>query len=390
MRGAPSLSLLLATLLGRHLAGANYEPPTKYLIISNAFNGTISYVKLPGSEVVPLVTGLGHPQGLAVDQKRQLLLVADSQLGRVVSYGLSLDSYGKLSVDEQTPLIEKIESRAVSVDGSGNVYATDETGNRIVRLPAQKIIMGDTAGEMLYAAPGHGALPSPAATSLAQAGVTRTVAQEAYLALDGAPQILGGADEARALGPEDESSSPPAAGAAISAPGGVATDNFYVYWTNKVDGDQVGTVVRDLAVRPNNTTKAGPQKAQVLASNAPKAYGVCIALDNVFFTGFESHVYAVKSTGGNVVTISSNFSSPRGCAWDGDSTVYVADRSANGVYAIPASQVSLTQAKPKKVVDFTDAFGLAVFSGASAPYAWAPLSILILGLIVAQVKSTEW
>jgi hypothetical protein len=387
MRGAPSLSLLLATLLGRHLAGANYEPPAKYLIISNAFNGTISYVKLPGREVVPLITGLGHPQGLAVDQKRQLLLVADSQLERVVSYGLSLDSDGALSVDEQTPLIERIESRSVSVDGSGNVFASDETGNRIVRLPAQKIIMGDTAGELLYAASGTRTLP--AATSLAQARVTRTVAEEAYLALDGAPQILGGADEAQALGAEGNSLSPPVAGAALSAPGGVATDNFYVYWTNKVDGDQVGTVVRDLAVRPTNTTQAGPQRAEVLASNAPKAYGLCLALDNVFFTGFDSHVYAVKSTGGDVVTISSNFSSPRGCAWDGDSTVYIADRSANAIFAIPASQASLTQARPQKVVDFQDAFGVAVFSGARAPYLWATVSILILGLLIAQVDSTE-
>eukprot|EP00420_Gonyaulax_spinifera_P004810 CAMPEP_0197926124 /NCGR_PEP_ID=MMETSP1439-20131203/98631_1 /TAXON_ID=66791 /ORGANISM="Gonyaulax spinifera, Strain CCMP409" /LENGTH=278 /DNA_ID=CAMNT_0043548647 /DNA_START=79 /DNA_END=912 /DNA_ORIENTATION=+ len=278
------MRLLLLALGVAQLPGSlgGYTPPTKYLLISNARNGTIGYVKVPpgenASEVMTLIDkGLGHPQGIAVDQKRQLLIIADSALKKVVSYGLTLNSDGTLAVDEQTPLAEDVESRWVAVDGPGNVYFTDEQGNRILRITAAQVFDGDTVAQAV--------LPSTAQS-------------------------------------------------AVSAPGGVASDNFHIYWANKMNGKSAGTIVRSLGPGPNrtdvDTSGAVPLK---LASNEEKAYGVCVAIDNVYFTAPDARVYGVKTTGGSPTIITNALKNPRGCIWDGDSTIYVADRSANGVFA---------------------------------------------------------
>lgn len=306
-------ALAVTLLAGR--ASCGYVPPAKFLIISNARNGRIGYVQLPRaggncSEVRTLIDkDLVHPQGLAVDQKRQLLLVADSELRKVVSYGLILHEDGSLGVDEQTPLAEDVEARWVAVDGPGNVYLTDEMAGTVVKVTARQILDGDTSVKPVFGRDSHtGAFTN-----------------------------------------------------ALSAPGGVATDNFHVYWTNKLDGQTLGTVVKALE-RPPNTSSA-PVQSTALAKNVAKAYGVCLALDSVYFTDSERNVYAVKAAGGDVVTVSSQLSSPRGCAWDGESMVYIADRSADAIFAVP-SMVSLAASSAVKVCHFEGAFGVAIFSSA--------------------------
>lgn len=319
---------LLSCFLQPLLPAAIYVPPAKYLIISNARNGSIGYVKVPdtGNFSEPrllIATGLGHPQGIAVDQKRQLLVVADSALRKVVSYGLSIDRDGNLQVDEQTPVADDVESRWVAVDGPGNVYFSDELGNRLLRVSARQVLDGDSASaEAVF----------PAGSSVA---------------------------------------------GSVSAPGGVAADNFYVYWANKLNGGSAGTIVRSLDAGPNaSAEESARQAASALATNLPKAYGVCLAIDNVFYTAPERDIYAVKTGGGEATVITDSLTSPRGCTWDGDSTVYVADRSAHGVFAFPAPMVSLAQVDARKVVDFQDAFGVAVFSSGAGR--WPSLLLWLL------------
>lgn len=318
----------LVSLSSVHVV-SDYVPPTKYLLISNARSGTIGYAMLrrDGGDVgtvrTLIDTDLMHPQGLAVDQKRQLLLIADSDLKKVVSYGLTVHEDGSLAVDEQTPLAEDVEARWVAVDGLGNVYITDEIGDRVLKVTAQQVLDGDTKAHPVFAA--------------------------------------------------DSS-----AKAAISAPGGIATDNFFLYWTNKVEDETHGTVVRALGSAPNQTEV--PVKATIMAKNAAKAYGACLALDNLYYTAHDKEVYAVKSRGGNPVTVSSEMKSPRGCAWDGESYVYVADRSADGVYAVPLPSLALAAVDAKKVAHFEGAFGLAVFSAATPTWR---CSVWVVTLLLA-------
>lgn len=317
---------LLSSLIALQLLPciSTYTPPTKYVIVSNARTGKIGYVKISqsgnASKVEMLIEkGLGHPQGIAVDQKRQLLIVADSDIRKVVSYGLTLKNDGSLSVDEQTPLIEDVEARWVAVDGRGNVFISDEQGSKLLTLTAEQIVAGDTTAKILY---------------------------------------------------EKDSSDQ-----SISNPGGIAVDNFHIYWVNKVLGQSVGSVVRR-----NEEGQDDPNEL-VLASNVPKAYGICLAIDNVFYTNPRNFVYGVKTTGGRVTPISNLFRSPRGCVWDGDSTVYVADRTVGAVFAFHNPGV-LTNMAITQVFKFEDAFGVAVFSRAYCKWQLASMAFIFAMIMV--------
>merc|ERR1719401_2355112 len=129
----------------------------------------------------------------------------------------------------------------------------------------------------------------------------------------------------------------------VSAPGGIALDNFFVYWLNKNSGTKVGSLLRGRQEPGKLNATADAVKS--LASNAQKCYGVCLALGNIFFTDETNSLYGVRraATGlGDTVTISSTFQEPRGCAFDGDSTVYVADKVGNAVYQFPSNMQELS------------------------------------------------
>lgn len=320
------------------LCRGGYTPPTKYLIVSNARNGSIGYVRLsrdgtPGDVMTLIDKDLVHPQGIAVDQKRQLLLIADSELRKVVSYGLMLHEDGTLGVDEQTPVADDVASRWVAVDGPGNVYFTDEENYKVLKISATQVLDGDTKARPVFAD-------------------TKG---------DGAGSIL--------------------------APGGVATDNFNIFWTNKEQGKEVGTVMKALQGPPLSNTTGAKLNSEPLAKNVPKAYGLCLAMSHLYYTGTEKNVYAVTTKGdGKVVTVTSELSNPRGCAWDGESTVYIADRSADGIFALPMPSLSLTEAKATKVAKFEGAFGVAVFSSARSSLAGSAL----LPLLLACAAAASW
>merc|ERR1719420_1049843 len=81
----------------------------------------------------------------------------------------------------------------------------------------------------------------------------------------------------------------------VSAPGGVAVDNFHIFWSNKAVGTTSGSVVKGFESPPNANTA---ESVLVLANNADKVYGVCLAKDNVFYTNHDKYIYGVKKGGG--------------------------------------------------------------------------------------------
>lgn len=294
---------------------ASMRQTMKFVIVSAPRLAKVSYVTVgsfgsnTGLTATDLITtGLAHPQGLVVDQARNKLYVADPDNSQIMGYTLA-QSGGTLTASTPSVVSASVQARWVGVDSSGNVFFSDEANNKIYKVPAVSVLRGSTAG---------GVAPTP---------------QVVY---DG-NAITG-----------------------VSAPGGVVVDNFYLYWTNKAAGKQVGTVVRGAEIVPGNTQQA--DSAAVLARNLDKSYGICLALDNLFYTDSTKKVYGIKKTGsGGVVEVSDALQEPRGCSWDGDGTVYVADRGANKVWSFASNMKAINTVQMDPAFDLDDAFGIAVF-----------------------------
>lgn len=302
------------------------EDPAKYLIISAPTQGKVVYTRLPddarpapAAAPKPLIdSGLKMPQGLAVDRKRSQLYVADPDLRQVLMYKLSFSGGNMLASGDPTVTAKDIEARWVAVDGSGNVFLTDEANGQILKIDAKSLLRGEAKPTVIYDS------------------LTNTH---------------------------------------VSAPGGIAVDNFHVYWTNKAAGteENVGSINRGME-KPIGANTA-TQVVQ-LARNVPKAYGVCLSENNVFYTNAEAVLFGVKKTGSAVSTVSDAFEEPRGCVWDGDGTIYVADKKAGTVSSFAGNMRNLAPAPMSLVVKFDDAFGLATVSGANGLLA-VPFTLIL-------------
>mmetsp|Transcript_124541 Transcript_124541/g.338276 ORF Transcript_124541/g.338276 Transcript_124541/m.338276 type:complete len:344 (-) Transcript_124541:70-1101(-) len=286
-----------------------------FLIVSSPRNARISWVRLPdgppggAARLAPqtLLEGgaLLHPQGVAVDQKHKRLVVADPDNQTIWSYRLEVDGGRLHAVTPPDRVVRGLESRWVAVDTNGNVLFSDEAESQIWRIawaPPEQRRSGEQGGEasVLY---------------------------------------YGGSSAEK-----------------VNAPGGVAADNMYVYWTNKRFGTSSGVVVKASEVPLPEPREE--ESVVVLGKNAQKCYGVCLALNNVFYTDSSHNLYGVKKSGGDVAVVSSGLSKPRGCAYDKDGSVYVADRGAGAVYYFPGNMVVLGSSDLVKAFDLDDAFGL--------------------------------
>eukprot|EP00747_Dinoflagellata_sp_TGD_P182501 gnl/TRDRNA2_/TRDRNA2_36776_c0_seq2.p1 gnl/TRDRNA2_/TRDRNA2_36776_c0~~gnl/TRDRNA2_/TRDRNA2_36776_c0_seq2.p1 ORF type:complete len:311 (-),score=62.09 gnl/TRDRNA2_/TRDRNA2_36776_c0_seq2:80-1012(-) len=302
------LAVVVAAICSMPFAEA-FGEPQKYLIVSSPLNHRIAYLKLDewqkneGAQMRSLITtGLTFPQGLAMDQVRKKLYVGDPDLRKLVAYDISLRG-DALEAGEQQTIATKVETRWVAVDGVGNVFFSDEPHHRIMKVSAKSIEKGSAVPEVVY---------------------------------DGASIN------------------------AVSAPGGIAVDNFMLYWANKQSGTEVGSVMK--AYQTPAGVNATESVKPAVATNAVKCYGLCLARQNIFYTDDVTNLYGVNRGGGDAVTVSSAFTEPRGCAFDGDGTLYVADKSLNAVYSFPANQKELRVNTPvKKVVDFQGAYGAAIY-----------------------------
>lgn len=324
--GARRSCAFLLVLVGAAPPGAwAFGEAQKYLIVSSPSTSSIAYIKLPSDgapaasnppeEMRTLInTGLTYPQGIAVDEYRQFLYVADPGLGRLVRYPL-LQNGDALTVGKRQDVASPVEVRAVSVDGLGNVWFTDEGSQRVMRVTAQQIAKGHRTPQTVY---------------------DSAVVEQ------------------------------------VRSPGGIAADSFYVYWLNKAHGTTVGSLIKAKQnpstglTEANSSATASGGAVQSLASNAEKCYGVCSALGNLFYSDEFNKLYGVPRTAvarGEAVTISSHFKEPRGCAFDGDGTVYVADKAGDGVYQFASNMDPLQADRPMtRVANLQGPFGVAVFS----------------------------
>merc|ERR1740129_876488 len=82
----------------------------------------------------------------------------------------------------------------------------------------------------------------------------------------------------------------------------------------------------------------------------------------IVFSAPSTMVYGLCRGGSGVPSISNAFASPRGMAWDGDSTVYIADAGVGAVFSIPVGRCH-GGLPVMHVANFDDVFGLAIITG---------------------------
>lgn len=287
-----------------------YVSPKKFIVVSAPLDGALSYTRVPArgfnpespEKVERLVwSDLTHPMGIAINQNSKILYVADAGAKSIFSYPLEI-SGDYLSVGTQEVVLQAVDARWVAVDSQGNLYFTEEARSEIAKIPSEQMS-------------------------------TASFEKTPVVLFSGLEQM-------------------------VSAPGGIATDNNFVYWVNKVNGTGVGSVIR-------GRTDGDPDSLELVAQSVNKSYGICLGLNNVYFSQPSAELSVVKKSGGPVKLASKELSSPRGCAYDGDGTIYLGDRQTNGVYSFAGNMAELSEAVLTRATEVHDAFGVAmVQSGA--------------------------
>jgi len=288
-----------------------------------------------------IVEGLVTPMGIAVDQSRYGLYVADPGAnegsGQVLRYQLEIPAGGSsLSVASGPPdlIIDSVQARWLAVDSIGNLFVTDEQNSKIIKVDASQLV-------------------KPPAYTFLDGGINPGT----YIkSKNGGPLLHHVIYDGEQV-------------ASVSSPSGIAVDNFRVFWANKVLGTQVGSIVQGY----ETPTPATSNKVTPISLNAIKVYGVCMSSSNIYYTDSETYLYGVKKYGGAIATISEKMVDPRGCSWDGDGTVYVADKGTSEgaeagqgkVYSFPSNMRSLAPQRIEAAFEMNSPEGIAVFEVAN-------------------------
>jgi sugar lactone lactonase YvrE len=298
--------------------------------------------------------GLAKPIGIAVDHARNGLYVADYVMGKILRWPMAEDT--TLQTLSVTSTSTEIYSGAyvswIAVDSIGNLFFSDEDTSTIWKVAAHDLIKsGRGKDDEFYDT-------KKLTYSLNCPGV--------YGSDRPTPVVVYSRDETKT--------------SEVSGPGGLAVDNFHVFWGNKQLGTQVGSIVKGYETSTPDKIKQ-PVK---VALNTERVYGVCLAGNNIFYTDKRTNIYGVKKHGGGIATISESMKDPRGCTWDGDGTIYVADMEGGKVKSFPSNMLNLAPQKLKDVVEVYQPMSLAVYETAvsncvseALRYASAALVLLV-------------
>jgi len=296
---------------------------TKFLLMSSTRLSKVSYVALPVGgadslkaplEPQPLIeTGLKSPGGITVHHALKKLFVADGAAEAIYQYQLGFSANAMHVVGGQVIVAKNVAAKWVACDVMGNLFYSDETGKRIMKVTTENIMRGSASAP---------------------------------------PVILYSAATVSAMG----------------APGSIAIDNFRMYWADDV-ADK-GAVLAGM-LNPPDTDAAST--ARTFALRDGTVDGVCLTPNNFIFTGTDESsdppkgiVYGMRKAGDGIITVIDNkLKGPGGCTWDGDGTIYVADSVGNAVIAVPSNMDVITPYSGTKTVNMEDVKALVVVSSAT-------------------------
>lgn len=291
------------------------------------------------------VTGFTEdPMGIAVDNVRGLLYVADPTRKVIMAMRVSEEFSGGIYTQNPKDIVTDVDARWVAVNSVGAIFFTDTSGGQVWTMSAADV--DRKLGES----------DSTSSDSQADAAtVTPTIPQIVSL-YNGSSATL------------------------VQSPEGIAVNGYSVFWANGEVGDQ-GVVVKGYELPQEEDRN---DELSAIATNTASARGVCLSNARVFYTDISQKIYSMRIGGGSIVTVTEALNEPRGCAYDGDGTVFVADKADGKVYSFPGGGPSIGPRLLSPAVDIADAYGVAVFipetSGATGlSYAFVSLCLSLMG-----------
>jgi hypothetical protein len=233
----------------------------------------------------------------------------------------------------------------VSTDASGALYYSDQIANSVNRISPGAI------RSMM-----EGTLTPDAVKHLSAADVQGQIAANSNMA-SSSNQITGvtALETAATIyqaGTTDH----------VGVPAGIAVDGSSLFFANQASGYGNGSVVVGLASPLDANGAEGGVTAMAmhaLANSTDSAHGLAVTSNKVIFTGNQHAVYATDLSGGIVTTLTDTLDTPRGLAWDGDGTVFVADEDASMVFSFPCGKLT-ARTSLAQVLTTPGPFGLAV------------------------------
>lgn len=327
----------------------------KYVIASFPGFRQINYMKLPDPTWRPLLPsrGLVEPKTICVDTRNKRLYVADPAAGMVYWYQLMvLEDFRLLSDGRKRLAVANVAADGLAVDGLGNLYVAG-------RAQAAKAVEGIFKQDV------------------------KTIERGADL--HDVPRPIWTNFWARYLWGNGTVN--PLQAPVLFQPGSVAVSAFQVYWGNKLKP------VNGTALVQANLGGPPPRPSPAVMASSFIIQERYAAIHNGSMRPITDKVPGIMSialtpttllyaTKGGVYGINLN-DVPKGCGadnarcpliaeptdptgmvWDGDGTVYVADRMAGAVFTFAAG--AMTKQTLVKASDAKGAFSVAIFETAAA------------------------
>jgi len=275
-------------------------------------NAKMESTRLVGIESVK------EPRGVAVDSLRKILYVVDGS-SKLYAARIFHSNDGNIACESPTLVASGLSGHWVAVDFRGKVFFV--SNNQVYSMLASFVIakLADTS-----------ILASVPANSTKADTVVSTKSKNYQMVYDGS--VKG-----------------------VSMPRGLAVDGYRMFWANGENGKADGTLVQGLE------TPMGATKVNSLAANLAMAHGVCLTASRVFYTDDETNVFSTKVNGGAVQTVTDKLQKPRGCVFDGDGTVFVADTGDDKIVSFAGAAAELGPRRLTLALGNVKApFGLAI------------------------------
>jgi len=325
----------------------------KYVIASFPNFRQVNYMKLPDPTWRPLLPsrGLVEPKTVCADIRNKRLYVADPAAGMVYWYQLIVLPDFRLLTDGRKRLaVANVAADGLAIDGLGNLYVAGRTHSAV---SVEGIFKQDS----------------------------KTIAHTLAKPL----KAIWTGGNARMLwmnGSADAFAAP-----VLFQPGSVAVSAFQVYWGNKLLPIN-GTVLvqANLGGPPPRPSPAVLGSSPIIQERYSKLHNgamrqitdkvpgiMALALTPTFLLyAAPGGVYGIdvndvgKGCGADNerCTLIAKMTDPTGMVWDGDGTIYVADRRAGAVFTFAAG--ALTKQTLVRACDAMGVFSVAFFETAAA------------------------